>query len=224
VFVSGHARVHLRVADEYRSVAHTALKCAAMYDPSLVSDPVTATVRNFARHGGGSWDQLAIIAKQNVSPLASLRQGYGNLFNAVEIYWCRGLQKIIAVVTVLGSIRRSVVIAECECPDAVLCVIEPACQAGAIKNVFLQFDETTEPLPLLEVREFPVTMAAITREFEIFVGNAVTVDSVVATFYSWIKCVIEKHPELQPKVITEIQQLVVEFVQGITRITGRTLS
>lgn len=162
--------------------------------------------------------------KQNISPLTTLRRGCGNLFNAVEIYWCRGLQKIIAVVTVLGTITKSVVLAECDCADAVLCVIEPAFQAGEMKNLFFQLDQDTQPLPLLEVQEFPVTMAAIVSEFEVFAGNTLAVDSVLATLYRGMLKVVEKHTEVSQELIGEVRQLLVPFVQGIARSTRRIVS
>jgi hypothetical protein len=195
-----------------------------MYDPGLVQNQITAPIREFARHGKGSWDQFAVIAKQNISPLSTLRRAYGNLFNAVEIYWCASLEKIVAVVTVLGSITKSVILGECDCPDAILCVIEPAFHGGEVKNIFLQTTEATMPLPLLELQEFPVTMATVTREFEVFAGNTLAVDSVLATFYIGLTRLIEQHPQIRPELIADIRRLIIEFVRGITKGTGRTVS
>jgi hypothetical protein len=58
IFVRGHHRTHLRVADEYRSITHTALKCAAMYDPSLVAASVTKAARALPASGMGLGSSL----------------------------------------------------------------------------------------------------------------------------------------------------------------------
>jgi len=66
------ASAKLDLREQYRSAAHTILKCLGFFMPDLVCHEQTKEVREFARYDRGDWRLFAVEAEQHFSVLPNL--------------------------------------------------------------------------------------------------------------------------------------------------------
>jgi hypothetical protein len=149
-------RMSLDLQAQYRSAAHTALKGLAMYAPLLVAGEWTAAVRRFARHGTGNWTDFARTVEPRVALSVEVASQHGVKFNALDVYWCREERMIVAVITILGRIKRGVLLCEnVEVPDAGFCVFEAVDEAGPPSAFFWEMSNEMRQLPFVKVAPAP---------------------------------------------------------------------
>jgi hypothetical protein len=125
------ALANLDFREQYRSAAHTILKCLGFFIPDLVCHEQTKEVREFARYDRGDWSLFAVEVEQKFSLADKLVSVLGVHHNSVEIYWSSHLRMVIGVVTILNRVKRAIVIAkDYSGPDRVLYVFEDTHGSG----------------------------------------------------------------------------------------------
>jgi hypothetical protein len=218
--------VSLNLQEQYRSSAHTILKCLGFFLPEWVSSDLTKPARQFTRYNQGDWrlfavnvDQLYSIAEQAASILS-----LGVYHNSVEIYWCSYLKMVIGVLTILNRVKRAVVIAQdYSGPDAILYVAEDTHGSKQPPEaVFAEIDPKQFSLPLLGVQYF----ASLTEMYQFFhnefaglAGIYYPIDAITARLFKGIKAVEEKNSQLNETTLEEYVNLFLNFLSDWGKIT-----
>ncbi len=219
------ARLNLR--EQYRSSAHTILKCLKFYLPEWISSDLTKPVQQFARYDQGDWRFFAVDLKQiiSIAEQAASRLGLGVHHNSVEVYWCSHLKMIIGVLTILHRVKRTVVIAQNYCgPDAILYVSEDT--HGSKKPpqaLFAEFDLKQFSLPLLGVQYFaslPKMEQFFCNELTVLMTLYYPIDDITARLIEEIKALNEKTPRINETAIEEYVNLFLEFISNLSKILG----
>lgn len=144
--------------EQYRSTAHTILKCLGFFLPEWVQGDLTKPIREFARYDKGDWWNFAIVSEElfSIPEQATRVLGLGVYQNSVAVYWSYSTKTVVGVLTILDRVKRSVVIAQdYSGPDSILYVVENT--HGSKKppdSVFIEFDRRQFYLPLFSVQYF----------------------------------------------------------------------
>jgi hypothetical protein len=202
--------------DEYRSIAHTLLKCLGMYEPTFLTDPASEQIRRFARYGDGRWEDFALNVRQNVSPVAMFSRELGN-FNGVEIYFSKGAGKIIGVVTILGRLKRAVVLGRYSGNDGLMLVLERL-GSNQLKGFQIVFPLNFPAVPLIEIESFPPTQNDLIQQFGRIAAQAVSWDATEADLWGKIEKVFNSTPVLNEETIGAFGQVLTESCVRIGRI------
>lgn len=212
----------LNLKAQYRSAAHTLLKCLGLYAPKWVHDSRTSQVREFARYDKGSWWKFAVevnLVEKQISLANQALDKLGVQCNAAEIYWCRSLEKIIGVVTILGRVKRSVLIAEdYNGPDAILTVIEDT--YGSKKPPqprFVQFNSEIPSLPLLEILSSPPPWEFFTQELSTLITH---LDGLTAFLWDSIEKIARETPDITTTVLQKYEELFMDFALKLEKVFG----
>nr|WP_242034041.1 HNH endonuclease [Coleofasciculus sp. FACHB-542] len=219
------SRLNLR--EQYRSSAHTILKCLKFYLPEWVSSDLTKPAQQFARYDQGDWRFFAVNVEQlfSIAEHAASKLGLGVHHNSVEVYWCSHLKMVIGVLTILHRVKRTVVIAQnYSGPDAILYVAEDT--HGSKKPpqaLFAEFDSKQFSLPLLGVQYFaslPKMEQFFYNELRVLVTLYYPIDAITARLIEGIKAVNEKPPRINETAIEEYVNLFLEFISNLSKILG----
>lgn len=212
----------LNLKAQYRSAAHTLLKCLGFYAPDWVHDSRTSQVREFARYDKGSWQKFAVevnLVEKQISLANQAQNKLGVQYNAAEIYWCRSLAKIIGVVTILGRVKRAVIIAEdYHGPDAILAVIEDT--YGSKKQPqswFTQFSSEVPPLPLLEIVSSPPQINFFNQELSTLCSH---LDRLTAFLLNSIEKITRETPDITTTVLQKYEELFIDFALKLEKVFG----
>jgi len=145
----------LDIRGQYRSAAHTILKCLGFFMPDWVRSEQTREVRQFARYNEGDLRLFGVEAKQHCSLANQFVGALGVNYNSVEIYWCSYLRMVIGVLTILDRVKRAVIIAKnYSCTDRVLYIYESTDGFGKPPLAFLA-DKNPEEFSLpIEIKCF----------------------------------------------------------------------
>jgi len=128
----------LDIRGQYRSAAHTILKCLGFFMPDWVRSEQTREVRQFARYDEGDFCLFGVEAIQHFSLANQFVGSLGVNYNSVEIYWCSYLRMVIGVLTILDRVKRAVIIAKnYSCTDRVLYIYESTDSSGKPPLAFL---------------------------------------------------------------------------------------
>lgn len=146
--------VSVNLQKQYRSAAHTLLKCMGMYAPEWIKEDKTKSIRDFVRHDVGDWTDFAVDVEQLVPSAVEMMSATPRC-NTAEIYWCRSLGKVVGVLTLLGRIQRSLVLVDNYQGETsgMLYLIEGV--HGSKKpprSFFMELDCDLPIFPLLEIR------------------------------------------------------------------------
>lgn len=150
----------LNLREQYRSTAHTILKCLGFFLPEWVQGDLTKPIREFARYDKGDWRTFAIETEQlfSIAEQGTRTLGLGVHHNSVEICWSSSTRMVVGVLTLLNRIKRSVIIAQnYSGTDAILYVVEGTGTYRSNKppdSVFIEFDRNQTSVPLLVVQYF----------------------------------------------------------------------
>ncbi|MBD2536459.1 hypothetical protein H6G97_47155 [Nostoc flagelliforme FACHB-838] len=215
--------INLNLSKQYRSVAHTLLKCLGLYDPDLVRGDMTRKVREFIRYEQGNWEEFAVTVNQLIPSVKDrLSQKLGVNYNSVEIYWCCSLEKIIGVLTLLGRIQRAVILAEnCKVPNAILAVVEDTYLTRQIpKSFFLELEQQIADIPLIEILFSPPKIEFFRKEISHIASVSLPFEGLNAFLAESIYKIGEQTQELTLKSLQEYEKLFLDFVSNLEKLFG----
>jgi hypothetical protein len=223
------ALANLDFREQYRSAAHTILKCLAFFMPDWVCHDQTKSVRQFARYDEGDWRLFAVQAEQHLSlaDQSVTLLGLGVNHNSVEIYWCSYLRMVIGVVTILNRVKRSVVIAKDYCgSDKILYIFEDTHGSGkAPRAILTEINLPEFPLPL-GIQYF----ASPTKTYQFFqnelLGLTTTyypIDSLTSKLLKTIEEVNQKNAEVDEKLLEQYRKAFLEFFINLGKVSGKSI-
>ncbi len=217
----------LNLREQYRSTAHTILKCLGFFLPEWVQGYSTKLIREFARYDQGDWRSFAIETEQlfSISEQAVKTLGLGVHHNSVEIYWSSSTKMVVGVLTILNRIKRSVVVAQ-DYPgaDSILYVLEGT--HGSKKppdSVFAEFDRNQFSLPLLSLQNF----ASPSKIYQYFhdelaalMGFSYPIDAITARLTQGIEKINKKDLKIDQVNSEEYLNLFLVFLLDLGKIAG----
>ena len=217
----------LNLREQYRSTAHTILKCLGFYMPEWVQGDSTKLIREFARYDQGDWRSFAIETEQlfSISEQAVSILGLGVHHNSVEVYWNFSTNMVVGVLTILNRIKRSVVLAKnYSGADSILYVMEGT--NGSKKSpdsVFVELDHNQFSLPLLGIQYF----ASSNKIYQYFhdelaalMGLSYPVDAITARLTQEIEKNNKKKLKLDVTNLEEYLNLFLVFLVDLGKISG----
>ncbi|MBU7583360.1 MAG: hypothetical protein KAF91_10710 [Nostoc sp. TH1S01] len=217
----------LNLREQYRSTAHTILKCLGFFLPEWVQGDLTKPIREFARYDKGDWRTFAIDTKElfPIAEQATRVLGLGVQQNSVEVYWSSYTKMVVGVLTILDRIKRSVVIAQDYCgSDSILYIVEGT--HGSKKppdSVFIEFDHKQFSLPLFNVQYFssPTNIYQYFRdEFADLMGTRYPIDAITARLIQGIEKNNKKNLKIDQVSLEEYLNLFLTFFLDLGKITG----
>lgn len=224
------ALANLDLREQYRSAAHTILKCLGFFIPDLVCHEQTKEVREFARYDRGDWRLFAVEVEQKFSwadQVVSLL-GLGVHHNSVEIYWCSHLRMVIGVVTILNRVKRAVVIAkDYSGPDRVLYVFEDTHGSGKPpRAISVEINSQEFSLPIIGIQYF----ASPTRIYQVFqkelLGLTTTyypIDALTAKLIKTIEEVNQRSVEVDEKIVEKYREAFLDLFTNLGKVLGKSI-
>jgi hypothetical protein len=216
----------------YRSAAHTALKALGLFEPELARSSDLARARLFARHGEGAWDDFAVT----VRPIVSLGDlvaevGPNPLANAVEVWFDEAGGQVVAVLTVLGRIRRAVRLSEVyEGPNRAFLVWENAVVGGGRIHAH---DATFRsppfhraagvPLRLVEVESAP-TVQELGEDAARVASQALHFDAPLAVLSEAVRRIERRQDALTAGAVDAYREALADYAAKLSRLIGAPLS
>ena len=213
----------LRIKDEYRSAAHTVLKCAALYDPNLVMSPHTESIRQFARYGEGAVSTFAVNTQANLTPFVQIMEAFGVLQNTALVYWSKTEGKVLGVYHLLGRVTRSVIIADNYTgPEAFLCVYESVRGSSEMKAIYAELESDLPPTPLITITLPAPSEATISIALQKLVDDCM-VDSIHARLLDAFDRQLTGTP-LSTEQIDQVRTLLATALTELARASNKQLS
>ena len=222
------ANLDLRV--QYRSAAHTILKCLGFFMPDWVCHDQTKQVRQFARYDEGDWRLFAVEVEQHFSlaDQAMSLLGLGVNHNSVEIYWSSYLRMVIGVVTILNRVKRAVVISKDYVgTDRVLYVFEDTHGSGKPPRAILAEINSQEfSAPTIGIQYF----ASPTRIDEVFrseISRLTTIyypiDALTAKLRKDIEQINQKSVEVDEKICNQYREAFLNFFVNLEKFSQKSV-
>ncbi|GET41432.1 HNH endonuclease [Microseira wollei] len=220
----------LNLREQYRSTAHTVLKCLGFFLPEWVQGDLTKPIREFARYDQGDWRSFAIETEQlfSIAEQATRTLGLGVYHNSVEVYWSSSTKMVVGVLTILNRIKRSVVIAQdYSGTDFILYVVEGT--HGSKKppdSVFTEFDRNQLSVPLLGVQYFssPSKIYQYFRdELAALMGINYPIDAITARLIQGIEKNNKKNLKLDQVNLEEYLNLFLIFLLDLGKVAGTSV-
>lgn len=214
----------LNLPYQYRLVAHTLLKCLGFYSPDCVCNNVTNEVRKFARYDQGNWQKFAIIVDQSLYNItAQAVEAFGFRFNMAEIYWCSYLNKIIGVITLLGHIKRSVILADTyHGPDVVLAVVEDTHGSKKLHPFFWELDPQIPSIPLVKIQSYSPPIQLFQDEIQ-RLTTASPFEGCMASLISNLEKISKDMPQINVPTLKKYEESFLEFVSHLEKFFGVTI-
>ena len=226
----------LNLREQYRSTAHTILKCLGFFLPEWVQGDLTKPIREFARYDKGDWRTFAIETEQlfSVAEQATKVLGLGVYHNSVEVYWSSSTKMVVGVLTILNRVKRSVVIAQnYSGPDAILYVVEnthgskkPHGSKRPPDSVFTKFDRNQLSVPLLGIQYF----SSPTKIYQYFddeltglMGVYYPIDAITARLIQEIEKANKKKLKLDQVSLEEYLNLFLAFLLDLGKVAGTSV-
>lgn len=212
--------IELDLQGQYRSAAHTALLALKFYAPELLDDPATSALRDFARHGTGSWINFAAL-QPAPSMLESMTREQLTLYNQVEVVWDRDQGKVYATLTVLGVIRRTVVLVDSYAgPTKILGVIE-----GVGPDRMFKAYECTNPLAAQVMKPRAALASAPNKkwfqaELHWLLAEVNTAAPIRAAAWQGFAKLQRKHKAVTPAAIEQLKKVLADTVLEATSRSG----
>ncbi|MGF1567941.1 MAG: HNH endonuclease [Nodosilinea sp.] len=217
----------LNLREQYRSTAHTILKCLGFYMPEWVQGDSTKLIREFARYDQGDWRNFAIETEQlfSISKQAVSILGLGVHHNSVEIYWESSTKMVVGVLSILNRVKRSVILAtNYSGADSILYVLEGT--NGSKKppdSVFVELDHNQFAVPLLSIQYF----ASPNKIYQYFhdelsalMGLSYPVDAITARLIEEIEKKNNKKLKIDLVNSEEYLSLFLIFFLDLAKISG----
>jgi hypothetical protein len=224
------ASANLDLRSQYRSAAHTVLKCLGFFLPEWVCDDQTKQVRHFARYNESDWLLFAVDPEQHLSLADEVVRllGLGVKHNSVEIYWCSYLRMVIGVVTILNRVKRSVVIAkDYSGPDKILYVFEDTHSSGQPpRAISVEMNSEKFSLPIIGIQYF----ASPTRidhffqnDFLSFVNTYYPIDCLINELITTIKEVNKTSVEVDGNLLDKYREAFIDFFTNLSKVSKQTI-
>lgn len=212
------ASATLDLQKQYRSAAHTILKCLGFFMPDWVCHDQTKQVRQFTRSGEGDWLLFAVEVEQHFSlaDQAISLLGLGVNHNSVEIYWSSYLRMVIGVVTILNRVKRAVVISKDYLgTDRVLYVFEDTHGSGKPpRAISAEINSQEFSAPTIGIQYF----ASPSRINEVFRSEILEltatyypIDALTAKLKEEIEEINQKNLEVSDKICEEYREAFLNF-------------
>jgi hypothetical protein len=227
------ASAKLDLRSQYRSAAHTVLKCLGFFIPEWVCDNQTKQVRQFARYNESDWLLFAVHAEQHLSLADEVVKllGLGVKHNSVEIYWCSYLRMVIGVVTILSRVKRSVVIAkDYSGPDKILYVFEDtngSSKAPRAISVEINPQKFSLPIiPIIGIQHFASptrTYQFFQNELSSFANTYYPIDCLTAKLIRTIDEVNQTSVEVDENLLEKYKQAFIECFTNLIKIQGQSI-
>ena len=222
------ASAKLDLREQYRSAAHTILKCLGFFMPDLVCHEQTKQVREFARYDRGDWWLFAVEAEQHFSLADIPVSVLGVHHNSVEIYWCSDLRMVIGVVTILNRVKRAVVIAkDYSGPDRILYVFEDTHGSGKPPRAMqAEINSQDFSLPIIGVQYF-ASPNMISQVFESELLGLTTIyypiDALTAKLIKKIEEVNQISVEVDEKMVEKYREAFLDFFTNLGKVLGKSI-
>ncbi|MDK2409855.1 HNH endonuclease [Aphanizomenon sp. PH219] len=224
------ASAKLDLRSQYRSAAHTVLKCLGFFIPECVCDNQTKQIRQFARYNESDWLLFAVHAEQHLSlgdQVVNLL-GLGVKHNSVEIYWCSYLRMVIGVVTILNRVKRSVVIAkDYSGPDKILYVFEDTNLSGkAPRAISVEINPQKFSLPIIGIQYFAYptrTYEFFQNELSSFANTYYPIDCLTAKLIRTIDEVNQTSVEVDENLLEKYRQAFIEYFINLNKVQGESI-
>lgn len=224
------ASAKLDLRGQYRSAAHTILKCLGFFMPDWVCHDQTKQVRQFARYDEGDWRQFAVEVEPyfSIADRAVSLLGLGVEHNSVEIYWCSYLRMVIGVLTILDRVKRAVVIAkDYSGPDRVLYVFEKTHGSGKPpRAISVEINSQELSGPIIGIQYF----ASLTRIEQVFRNELLEltttyypIDALTAKLIKKIEGVNKKSGEVDENIVKQYQEAFLEFFINLGKVLGKSI-
>ncbi|MEC4895619.1 MAG: HNH endonuclease [Oscillatoria sp. PMC 1051.18] len=222
------AGVTIEPKKQYRSAAHTILKCLRYHLPDKVSHSLTNSVRDFARYDKENYERFAVLVQQKRSFAEELARIWqpGIYCNSVEIYFCSSLNKIIGVVTLLGFTQRSVILAEeYSGEDAILAVVEDTNQSKKPPKAILVKIPKNYPIELLiTISPYKPSKEYFDNEGKMMGKFLYPTTVLIHQLDKNIEAISKKRTLLNLQNIYEYEESFLEFFLGLAKVVGVSLS
>lgn len=223
------AKINLR--EQYRSAAHTILKCLGLFMPDWVTQERTKKIRQFARYDEGDWQLFAVEAEQHVS-LATHAVDLlelGVKHNSVEIYFCSYLQMVIGVFTLLNRIKRSVVIATgYSGSDRILYVFEDTSGSGKPpRGILAEINSQEFSLPIIGIQHFTYPERIyqyFNNEISKLASFDYPLDANDAELRKMLDSLKDKNTEVNEEIIEKYRQGFLRYFSNRGRILGKSIN
>jgi hypothetical protein len=223
------ASAKLDLREQYRSAAHTILKCLGFFMPDLVCHEQTKQVREFARYDRGDWWLFAVEAEQHFSLADIPVSVLGVHHNSVEIYWCSDLRMVIGVVTILARVKRAVVIAkDYSGPDRILYVFEDTHGSGKPPRAMqAEINSQDFSLPIIEIQDFADDPTRIYQVFQNELLGITTIyypiDALTAKLIKKIEEVNQRSVEVDEKIVEKYREAFLDFFTNLGKVLGKSI-
>ena len=212
--------------EQYRSAAHTLLKCLGMYAPEQVRDDSMKSIREFARYDKGEWTNFGVEVGQILPSVVEIMNANPRC-NTAEIYWCRCLRKVIGVLTLLGRIRRAVILAE-DYPgetSGILYVVEDTyCSKKLPRSRFVEIDPNVAPFPLLEIWSLSPSDNSFGHELGQLVSRSLSLEGPTASLKEGIVETIENISQINEEFFRSYEALFMTFASQMERVLRFSLN
>lgn len=224
------ASAKLDLREQYRSAAHTILKCLGFFMPDLVCHEQTKQVREFARYDRGDWWLFAVEAEQHFSLADIPVSRLGVHHNSVEIYWCSYLRMVIGVVTILDRVKRAIVIAkDYSGPDRILYVFEDTYGSGKPPRAFqFQTEINSQDFSrrIIRIQDF-ASQTRINHVFESEVLGLTTtyypIDALTDKFLKKIQEVNQISVEVDENLVKKYREAFVDLFTNLGKVLGKSI-
>ena len=222
------ASAKLDLREQYRSAAHTILKCLGFFMPDLVCHEQTKQVREFARYDRGDWWLFAVEAEQHFSLADIPVSVLGVHHNSVEIYWCSDLRMVIGVVTILARVKRAVVIAkDYSGPDRILYVFEDTHGSGKPPRAMqAEINSQDFSLPIIGIQYF----ASPNMIFQVFESELLglttiyyPIDALTAKLIKKIEEVNQRSVEVDEKIVEKYREAFLDLFTNLGKVLGKSI-
>jgi hypothetical protein len=222
--------IQLNLREQYRSSAHTILKCLGFFIPEWVRGDWTKPIREFARYDQGDWQSFAVETEQlfSVAEEATSIFGLGVHHNSVEVYWSSSTKMVVGVLTILNRVKRSVVIAQDYSGlDSILYVVEDT--HGSKKppeSVFTEFDLNQLSVPLLGVQYFSSPNKIyqyFNEELKALMGIYYPIDAITASLIQKIKEANNKNLKVDQASSEEYLKLFLSLILDLGKIASTSV-
>jgi hypothetical protein len=140
---------------QYRSTGHTCLKALAYYDPKLARSSIFDKTKSFIKNGDGDLNEFAIESTVHETFLPTRGQSLRGEFNHVVLYFSKRLNKVIGMFTLLGVVKRTIVLSDEWDKDECVITVGESVNKGISSRCWL-FPVIDEGLPtIMEVSGLP---------------------------------------------------------------------
>lgn len=201
-------QVTIDLQSQYRAAAHTILKVLKLYESNLWCDSSTEKLRSFARTGSTPFQDIAVEAQlpMSVADLAKKHFNYRN--NSIEIYWSHCERKVFGILTLLGRIKRALVVSESWLgPNAIMVVGESVHAGAKLRPLFWEFPPEADEVPIITVSDDKPTLEQVKNELGDLINESQGWHSIASELGYELSRITSKGGDLTPQKVDRIEHV-----------------